>query len=214
MQMNPFYDVYHFLMRGEWPVYLFRLLLLGGGIAAGYNLSVDASKRTIKDLWMCLARILLGCMWWQQTLWKLPPYYTDLPAVPDSGLKHWMIEMINSAAFSLQSAFVKDIVLPYFYLFAPMVYAIESFIGASLILGLFTRLGGILGGLMAINLWLGLYNSQYEWPWTYFFLILLQFTFGLLRTGRNLGCDSIIVRRLSRQSEPEGIITRLITWAT
>ena len=214
MRMNPFSDAYKFLMRGEWPVYLFWLLLLGAAAAAVYSLMADPKQRTLKHVWMCLARILLGCMWWQQTLWKLPPYYTDLPAVPDSGLKHWMIEMVNSAAFSVQSAFVKDVVLPYFHLFAPMVYAVECFIGASLILGLFTRLGGILGGLMAVNLWLGLYNSQYEWPWTYFSLILLQFTFGLLQAGRNLGCDSIIVRRLSGQPEPKGMLVRIMTWMT
>ncbi len=210
--MNPFSDALKFLMRGEWPVYLFWFLLLGGVIAAVWNLSVDQKQRTVKDVWMCLARILLGSMWWQQTLWKLPPYYTDLPSVPDSGLKHWMIEMVNNAAFGIQSALVKDIVLPHFNIFAPMVYAIESFIGASLILGLFTRFGAILGGLMAVNLWLGLYNSPSEWPWTYFFLILLQFTFGVLQAGRNLGFDAILAR--SMQPKEESMVTRLVNLLT
>ena len=212
--MNPFADTYKFLMRGEWPIYLFWLLLLGGAIAAIYNLKIDARQRTVKDVWMCLARILLGSMWWQQTLWKLPPYYTDQPAIADSGLKHWMIEMVNNAAFSFQGAFVNGFVLPHFNIFAPMVYAIECIIGVSLIMGLFTRLGGILGGLMAINLWLGLYRSQYEWPWTYFFLILLQFTFGILQSGRNLGFDAILARRQSVQPEPRSTISRLINLLT
>jgi hypothetical protein len=30
---------------------------------------------------------------------------------------------------------------------------------------------------MAINLWLGLYHSRGEWPWTYFFLIVIQLLF-------------------------------------
>lgn len=212
--MNPFSDAFKFLMRGEWPIYLFWLLLLGGGIAAVYNLRVDARQRTVKDIWTCLARILLGSMWYQQTLWKLPPYYTDLPSVPDSGLKHWMIEMVNNAAFSIQSTFVKDIVLAHFNIFAPMVYCIEVFIAASLLLGIFTRLGAALGALMAINLWLGLYNSPSEWPWTYFFLVLLQITFAVLRAGRSLGIDDIIVGRLDRQSEPRGVIGRIISLIT
>lgn len=204
--MNPFSDAVKFLLQGRWPIYLFWLLLLAGLIAAVYNLIVDARQRTAKDIWMCLARILLGSMWWQQTLWKLPPHYTDLPFVPDSGLKHWMIEMVNNAAFRIQSAFVKDIVLPHFNIFAPMVYGIEVLIAASLVLGIFTRLGAALGALMAINLWLGLYRSPMEWPWTYFFLVLLQVTFAVLRAGRNLGIDAIIVRRLGRRSKPVRIM--------
>lgn len=196
--MNPFSDAFAFLMRGGWAIYLFWLLLLGGVIAAVWNLVVDAEQRTLKHVWMGLARMLLGCMWYQQTLWKLPPYYTDLPSVPDSGLKHWMLEMVNSAAFSVQSAFVKDIVLAHFNIFAPMVYGIEVFIAASLILGIVTRLGAAIGALMAINLWLGLYRSPMEWPWTYFFLVLLQVTFAVLQAGRSLGIDAFIVRRLDR----------------
>ena len=193
--MNPFSDAVEFLMRGGWPIYLFWLLLFGGGIAAVYNLSVDARQRTAKDMWICIARMLLGSMWWQQTLWKLPPYYTDLPAVPDSGLKHWMIEMVNSAAFSIQSTFVKEIVLAHYNIFAPIVYGVEVLIAVSLILGIFTRLGAALGALMAANLWLGLYRSPMEWPWTYFFLVLLQVTFSVLQAGRSLGIDAVIARK-------------------
>ncbi len=202
--MNPFSDAVTFLMRGEWPIYIFWLLLVGAGIAAVYNLGVDGKQRTVRHVWMCIARILLGSMWYQQTLWKLPPYYTDLPSVPDSGLKHWMIEMVNNAAFSIQSTFVKDVVLAHFSIFAPMVYGLEVFIGASLILGIFTRLGATLGALMAVNLWLGLYRSPAEWPWTYFFLVLLQVTFAVLQVGRSLGIDAIMVRRLERHPNQFG----------
>jgi uncharacterized membrane protein YphA (DoxX/SURF4 family) len=212
--MNPFFDTIQFLTKGGWPIHLFWLLLLVGAIAAVYNLSVGARKRTVRDIWMCLARILLGSMWYQQTLWKLPPYYTDLPSVPDSGLKHWMIEMVNNAAFSIQSAFVKDIVLAHYSIFAPMVYCIEVLIATSLLLGIFTRLGAALGALMAINLWLGLYRSPSEWPWTYFFLVLLQITFAVLQAGRNLGIDDILVRWLDRQSEQRGVIGRVISLIT
>jgi uncharacterized membrane protein YphA (DoxX/SURF4 family) len=58
-----------------------------------------------------------------------------------------------------------------------LVYAIEVAIGASLILGLFTRFGAALGALMAINLWLGLYNAPGEWPWTYTFLVVISAAF-------------------------------------
>ncbi len=208
--MNPFSDTFEFLMRNQWPIYVFWPLLLAAVAVAVYNLIVDGRQRTIKEIWMCCARILIGSMWWQQTLWKLPPYYTDLPSVPNSGLKHWMIEMVHSAAFSLQSSFVEKIVLPHFNIFAPIVYGMEVFIAATLILGLFTRVGASLGALMAINLWLGLYRSPSEWPWTYFFLIVLQVTFAVLSAGRSLGFDTIIAGRMARRPEPKGMMGRVM----
>jgi hypothetical protein len=44
-------------------------------------------------------------------------------------------------------------------------------------------LGGFLGALMTINLWLGLYRSSAEWPWTYFFLIIIQIVFVIQTPG-------------------------------
>jgi len=82
-------------------------------------------------------------------------------------------------------------------------------IAVTLILGLFSRLGAFVGALMAINLWLGLYRSAAEWPWTYFFLMIVQIMFLVQRPGRSLGLDAI----LSRQ-EPEpasrGLWSRLV----
>ena len=66
----------------------------------------------------------------------------------------------------------------------------------SLILGCFVRLGGVIGALQIANLWLGLYSAPGEWPWTYFFLVLLMASFALHHYGRSLGIDAIIVARL------------------
>ena len=53
---------------------------------------------------------------------------------------------------------------------------------------------------MAINLWLGLYHTRGEWPWTYFFLIVVQLMFVIQRAGRSLGGDALIARSLENGS--------------
>jgi uncharacterized membrane protein YphA (DoxX/SURF4 family) len=68
-------------------------------------------------------------------------------------------------------------------------------IAVSLILGLATRLGAALGALMAINLWLGLYDAPGEWPWTYMFLVVLQVIYLIDPPGRSLGVDALVWRR-------------------
>jgi len=64
--------------------------------------------------------------------------------------------MGKHAAIPLQADFVNNIVLPHFYLFAPVVYSLEVLTGVSLMLGVFVRLFGIIGALQILNLWLGL----------------------------------------------------------
>jgi hypothetical protein len=54
---------------------------------------------------------------------------------------------------------------------------------------------------MAINLWLGLYHSRGEWPWTYFFLIVVMLLLVIQRAGRSLGGDALIVRSLAPHRE-------------
>ncbi len=99
--------------------------------------------------------------------------------------------------------------LPHFYFFAPQVYFSEVLIALTLILGLFSRLGAFIGTLMALNLWLGLYRSPTEWPWTYFFLIMIQIMLLVQRPGRSLGLDAILLRR-EQESFHRGLLGRLV----
>lgn len=62
-------------------------------------------------------------------------------------------------------------------------------------LGLLTRLGALLGTLMALNLWLGLYSAPGEWPWTYMFLVVIQALFAIDPPGRSLGADALLAAR-------------------
>jgi uncharacterized membrane protein YphA (DoxX/SURF4 family) len=142
-------------------------------------------------------RLLVGAMWWQQSLWTLPPYYTDHPEQPfgETGLAYWMMLMGKHAAIPLQADFVNNIVLPHFYLFAPVVYGLEVLTAASLMLGLFVRLFAVVGALQILILWLGLYSAPGEWPGTYFFPFLLMLVFALQQFGRSLGIDAILAAR-------------------
>ena len=122
-------------------------------------------------------------------------------------LRSMMEVMVEHASTQLQSTLVRDLVLPNIAVFGPLVYAIEVFIAVSLILGAVTRLGGALGALMAINLWLGLYNAPGEWPWTYMFLVVLQLIFLINPPGRSLGVDALAWRRESTSRKDVSLLS-------
>src|SRR5215472_7415969 len=167
MNPNPFSDTLAFLLKPGWPTPTFWLLLIASTGIAAYAWHTIPSQRTLSHLGNWGLRLLIGCMWWQQTLWKLPPFYTDQPQEPfgTTGLAYWMGLMGKHAAIPLQADFVNNIVLSHFYLFAPLVYGAEVLTAVSLILGLFVRLGGLIGALQIANLWLGLYSAPGEMDW-------------------------------------------------
>jgi len=218
MKPNPFSDALHFLVNPAWTTVVFWLLILGSIAIAVYAWRSIPSQRSWRNVadWAC--RFFIGAMWWQQTLWKLPPLYTDNPSDPlNSGLHYWMTREGQSAAIQLQADFVNQLVLPHFYFFAPIVYALEVLTAVSLALGVFVRLWGFIGALQVLNLWLGLYNADGEWPWTYFFLLVLMVIFTIHRYGRSLGLDAIIVERTAsrlRSGAGAGSSTRWLNLVT
>ncbi len=184
MRPNPLRDVLSFLSAPGWLTPVFWLLLAASVVVAAFAWRADPPRRSLRDVGIWLLRALLGAMWWQQSLWKVPPNY--------DGLIYWMKQMVDHAAIPLQSTLVRDLVLTHIAVFGPLVYAIEVCLAAALMLGVLTRLAGIVGALYTLNLWLGLYSAPGEWPWTYAFLVMLQLLFAIDPPGYSLGIEALL----------------------
>lgn len=193
MKINPVVDVWDFLIHGGALGVVFLLLLLASIALAVFNLRQDPAQRTAAHAWNWFVRVAIGGLWWQQSLWKAPPAY-GVDADGNGGLRYWMEQMVQYACTPLQSHFVANTVLPHFAFFAPQVYLGEVLVAALLMLGLFNRLAAVLGALMALNLWFGLYRSPSEWIWSYFFLLVIQVTFLVVCPGLSWGADGILIR--------------------
>ena len=215
MNPDPLSDVVTFVTDPVWTTAVFWLLVIASVAIAAFVWRHLPEQRSLRNLVQWSFRFVMGAFWWQQSLWKLPPFYTDHPeaAFGETGLAYWMGLMGKHAAIPLQADFVNNIVLPHFYLFAPIVYTLEVLTGVSLMLGAFVRLFAIIGALQILNLWLGLYSAPGEWPWTYFFLFLLQLVFAVHCYGRSLGIDALLTAR-HRSREHAGIISRLLSLAS
>ncbi|MBS0560939.1 MAG: DoxX family membrane protein, partial [Proteobacteria bacterium] len=131
----PWRDGAAFLTQPGWTTIAFWLLLAASVLAAVLAFARDPAQRSPRAAGIWLLRVLIGAMWWQQSLWKIPPDF--------DGLKYWMQQMVEHASVPLQSAFVAGIVLPNISVFGPLVYAVEVAIAVSLMLGLFSRLGAL-----------------------------------------------------------------------
>ncbi len=202
MSKNPVTDVLQFLTAttsdylklGNWRyliLALFWALLVASIVIALQNWREDPEQRTGKHLGTWFVRVLIGCMWFEAMLWKLP-----LPA--SGGLQYWTEQEVTRAAFELHRTFVKDFLLPNLSVFGPLVFLAELTFATSMILGLAVRAVGVLALLFVLQLWLGIYlpGDPAEWPWSYIFLAMLMFLFSLYAAGRSLGLDAWLRRHM------------------
>jgi len=68
-------DALSFLTAGSWTTPVFWLLLIGSAAAAVLAWRADPTQHAVRHVVICLLRIVVGTMWWQQSLWKIPPHY-------------------------------------------------------------------------------------------------------------------------------------------
>jgi hypothetical protein len=220
MPKNPITDIWQFLI-GTTDDYLklgalrfvilalFWALLIAGIGFAIRNWREDPTQRTGRHFGMWFVRVLVGCMWFEGMLWKLPLPVSD-------GLQYWTEQEATRAAFEIHRTLVKDFLLPNLHLFGPLVFLAELTFAASMILGAAVRLVGVLAIVFVLQLWLGIYlpGEPAEWPWSYIFLAMLMFLFSLHAAGRSLGLDAWLRRHVPAIRNAEGTAGRLMNIAT
>ena len=198
MRTDPFHDTWLFLTgRSEdllalgaarWLlVALFLGLLAASAWIARENWRRDPSQRTAAHLWTWLFRVLMGAMWFQGSLWKLPLPVSD-------GFTYWTGQIAESAAFAFHRDFARDVLLPNLHLLQPVVFLAEMSFAVSIILGFAVRLFSLLSIVFVLQLWLGLYHHPHEWPWLFMFMVFTLGLFAVHGAGRSLGLDALLRR--------------------
>ncbi len=216
MPKNPFSDAWLFLtgatsdhvhlgLLGTLLAAFYALLLLASIVIAIRNWSEDPEQRTKTHAATWILRILIGTMWFEGMLWKLP-----LPA--SEGLRYWTEQMETRAAFEAHRDFVSDFLLPNISLFGPLVFLAELMFALSLMLGVGVRFAGVVGIFFVLHLWLGIYlaGEPAEWSWSYIFLAMLMFMFTLHAAGRSLGLDGWLRRHVQAVRDGQGFVGRFL----
>lgn len=214
MQRNPLSDAWQFLTGatdalGAALTILYGILLFASIVIAIRNWSEDPAQRTGTHFGTWAVRVLIGTMWFEGMLWKLP-----LPA--SDGLRFWTEQMGKRAAFEFHREFVNGFLLPNLKIFGPLVFLSELMFAVSLILGFGVRFAGVIGIFFVLHLWLGIYlpGDPAEWPWSYVFLATLMFLFALYAAGRSLGLDALLRRNVPAVREGRGVIGKVLNLAS
>jgi thiosulfate dehydrogenase [quinone] large subunit len=135
---------------------------------------------------LALVRIFTGYLWFQQLYWKLPPSF--------DGLHTFVVREAQYTFIPGYSYIIQHVFLPNFGLLGAGTWAAELIVALCLLFGVFSRFGGLLATILALQLYVGLSTS--EWYWTYGTIVLLGLVFLGFPAGRRLGVDQWLAPRL------------------
>lgn len=167
---------------------------------------------------MIISRLVYGYLWYTQLLWKMPPTFGCPPgfgvstSLQDrtSGLCDWVGLTVVYSKWPLQSTLFEQFVVPNMAIVGWLVWLMEAFVAVSLILGLFTRLGGLAAFIQAVNLYIGVTAIPFEWYWTYGMLYTLGLVFLAVPTGRILGLDALLRPRLQSSADKGNRLSKIL----
>lgn len=113
----------------------------------------------------------------------------------------------------MNGLFLKTVVMPGIRWFGYVIWLSEAWIFVSLLLGLFSRLGGLvaLGITGQLMIGLGGISSPFEWEWSYNLMVVLALIMFAFAPGRSFGIDAWLRPRLQRANNG---LARLLLWLT
>jgi thiosulfate dehydrogenase [quinone] large subunit len=137
------------------------------------------------------ARMVLGALWLANLAWKLPP---DFGRDDPEGLLYNFELAAEHAIGAPLRALAEDVLIPHFTLFGWMLFLVELAVGLSLLLGLWTRVGAMLGVLQSVAITLLVVRAPDEWVWTYVLLVVLGLVVALTPSAARLSLDARLGR--------------------
>jgi uncharacterized membrane protein YphA (DoxX/SURF4 family) len=147
--------------------------------------------------WLALVRILTGLIW---LIHGIPKFLNSDQFMPPNGFMASYIQQGIARSTGPYHDFLVGVVQPNINLFAELARLGEVCVGLSLMLGLFSRIGGLFGIVLTLNYMSarGGLDTFNAWSSLDACLMLLSAISLVLPTGRVFGVDSLFARRRAR----------------
>jgi uncharacterized membrane protein YphA (DoxX/SURF4 family) len=114
----------------------------------------------------------------------------------------------------LNGIFIDNVVMPNISWMGWLIWGGEAFIAISLILGLFTRLGGLTAVAISGQLMIGLsgITNPYEWEWGYNQMVMLSLLIFAFAPGYIFGLDWLLKPRLQASADEGSRVARYLLY--
>ena len=131
-----------------------------------------------------------------EAVWSTQPRPFFVANLDNQGAPEIAIDL--GWAARLNGLFLENVVMPNIRWFGWLIWGAEAFIFVSMLLGLFTRLGGLVAIGISAQLMIGLggISTPYEWEWIYKQMVVISVMMFGLTVGRIWGVDAWLRPRL------------------
>ena len=136
-------------------------------------------------------RILMAVVWIVNLEWKLPP---DFGRDDPEGLLYSFERAAEHAVIGPLQTLAEDVFIPNFTAFGWIVFLVELAAGLLLLLGLWTRLGALIGLVQALLITLLVVEAPDEWFWGYVMFVAIHLVLLLTPAGQRLALDGRLRR--------------------
>jgi uncharacterized membrane protein YphA (DoxX/SURF4 family) len=150
--------------------------------------------------WFTVLRIYTGVFWLSHGV----PKFTDAPMfMPPNGFMPQLVQKAVSTQTGFYHDFLANVVVPNIAFFAELTRLGEVLAGCSLVLGVFTRFGGLVGCFLALNYIAakGAFGSWETIGTLDAVAFVLSFMMLVVPAGRVAGVDALLWRG-PRRKEP------------
>lgn len=148
--------------------------------------------------WFTVLRLYAGIFW---LVHGIPKFLNSAAYMPPSGFMPQIVQKGIVSQTGFYHDFLLNVVTPNISLFAELVRLGEVLVGLSLLFGIFTRFGGLVGCFLALN-YMGI-NGEFKSWMTIGSLdaaaFMLSFLMLVVPAGRVIGVDAMLVRRPVRK---------------
>ncbi|HET6895280.1 MAG TPA: TQO small subunit DoxD [Candidatus Baltobacteraceae bacterium] len=144
--------------------------------------------------WFTVLRLYAGAFW---LVHGLPKFLNSSAFMPPSGYMPQAVQKAVMSQTGFYHDFLLNVVTPNVNVFAELVRLGEVLAGCSLILGVFTRFGGLVGCFLALN-YMALKGEFSSWTAIGSLdaaAFMLSFLMLVIPAGRVAGVDAVLVRR-------------------
>jgi uncharacterized membrane protein YphA (DoxX/SURF4 family) len=132
-------------------------------------------------------RILLGVLWLANLAWKLPPEFGKDD--PEGLLYNFELAKDYAVVAPLRDL-ADSVIIPHFTLFGWLVFLGELAAGVLLLLGLWTRVGALIGLVQSVAITLLVVRAPDEWVWTYVMFVAISAVVLITPAGSRLSIDA------------------------
>jgi len=153
--------------------------------------------------WFAVLRIFAGAFW---LMHGVPKFLNGAAFMPPNGFMPMMIARSVDSGNGFYHDFLLHVVVPNMQIFAELVRLGEVLTGCSLLLGLFTPFGGIVGSFLALNYMAaqGEFSSLHTIGSLDAVAFVMSFLMIVVPAGRICGIDGLMgKRRVPNRVTPE-----------